>query len=542
MTETMDTDHLHRLTTWDDWDERTTHEIDGIEFELPLRTRNPNRPDLMWQRRVFDDIIPDSPVADASEKILFRILTALTPAQKTQRSIQDALAGQFEPLEDLFHVQISRRNTIPAPFHVLPVKAHASHVNCRIFTERSFLLLMRDREGRLDEELAMAFFERFRQPIKGVDLAQQVLLDRVEPGWDEESSFRINLDEFAEPVPPFLQGACELFQRDLRTLIDVRLSNAEFFETANRVLSLHFGLYLPRLAATLNPAMRALLDELAEEGSADLDAVRAIEDDTRPEHPFLGSIDLRAPSMNQHRRLPRRARAKLAYDRVNGQDLIELHFSLLMLHRFRHLARAYYRHHFEDIDEEGLTRMLRYPSSFLERLQWSGEFRTYLLRAMECLTIKFVHDQLHHGLTNEEAFRLIDASPTGAHALRRMYELYNIQHPSSAKNNRADKSGGGVMRSLLGRGDFGLIQKRSGVGSYFEVGAGLLPLLLTLAIGAHREKIKIEEFWEQLSRYGFSFAADDRELLLQRFKAMGLYERFSDAGEANYIRNPMVNA
>jgi hypothetical protein len=475
--------------------------------------------------------------------MLFRILNALTPAQHTQRTLEQALAGGLEPLEELFNIRISRSTIIPAPFHVLPVKAPRSAVNCRIFTERSFVLFMRDADGVFDSELALEFLERFRSRPEDVDLAQEVLIRRLEPNWLPDTGFQFDLDSYEDRVKPLLPGATALFRKDLKTILDLNLSNAEFFETSNRLLSLHFGLYMPRLASVLNPAMATLLTELAEPESTNPEVVRLLEDDDRADHPYVGSIAIRAPSIDGHRRLSKSAASRLAYERINGMDLIELHFSLLMLHRVRELAKSYLRAQMPDLDSDGLAELTSRPSELIARLQRDDEFRRFMLRAFECLAVKFVNDQLHGNLDDEdgELEKLFEAEPTAAHALKRMYELYNIQHPSSPKNNRAEKSGGGIVRSLLGRGDYGLIQKRSGVGSYFELGAGLLPLLLTLCMGARREKIKIDEFWANLARYGFHFDERDRELMLQRFKAMGLYERFSDAGEANYIRNPMVN-
>jgi DNA phosphorothioation-dependent restriction protein DptG len=94
-----------------------------------------------------------------------------------------------------------------------------------------------------------------------------------------------------------------------------------------------------------------------------------------------------------------------------------------------------------------------------------------------------------------------------------------------------------MAKSLLQQSDYGIIQTRRGLGSFFELGGGLLPLLLLLTIGHEAQKLQVDVFWERLADYGFSFDAGERDRLLGRLKDMGLYERFSDAGAANYVRN-----
>ena len=67
----------------------------------------------------------------------------------------------------------------------------------------------------------------------------------------------------------------------------------------------------------------------------------------------------------------------------------------------------------------------------------------------------------------------------------------------------------------------------------------MLPLLILLAVGSQNEKIPVDHFWARLERYGLRFDREERNLFLERLRSMGVYERYSDAGEAAYIRNLM---
>ena len=124
--------------------------------------------------------------------------------------------------------------------------------------------------------------------------------------------------------------------------------------------------------------------------------------------------------------------------------------------------------------------------------------------------------------------------------MRRLYERYNVQNSKNASSSRAVQHGVKITSGLLRQGQYGLVQVRQRVGPFFEVGAGLLPLLLLLAVGSGHEKVPVETFWNRLARYGLSFDAEEQGHLLERLRSMGVYERYSDAGEAAYVRNLMT--
>jgi hypothetical protein len=389
----------------------------------------------------------------------------------------------------------------------------------------------------VDSPLLPELVVRFRKKMVGLDLASRVVLRRLHPGWTPEQ-FRPELDSFGRVAPPFMPDAGRLFRRDLQTLLDSAASPADFFELLTQTLTLHLGLYQPRLASRLNPAMAALLDELAEPGSADVDHVRRVESGLHAEHCFDGLFNLRAPSPGLQRPLHRTSAARLSYLNLE-RALTELHFSLLLFNQVMNLSRQFILTDFAPVSEEEMSRFTPAPSFLVAGMQAQPRMRRFLQRATLALALRFVRDQMPQELNSHLRDR-IDAEPSGLHALRSLYHDYNRREPNTEKINLALRQGIGTTDSLLGRGDRGLIQSRPGVGKYFEIGIGLLPLLLLLTVGAQCEKVQLSIFWARLGEYGLSLDVEERRLLLQRLKTMGLYERFSDAGEANYVRNLLV--
>ena len=511
-------------------EECATFTVEGVDLVMPVSR---SQTATHWQRRVSDDILPDSPNADAPEKTPFDILNKLTDASKPPHTLGEALADseQLSPLKPLFVASTRAKTAIPIAFHVLAVKAADRPVNSRSFKHHTFLLLMRDAAGSLDVELVRNFIERFRSSTNKLGLAERAVLDAIEPGWDPATRHQFSLDD-ARTIVPFVPEAGRLLQRDLRTLLAAPLMRTDFFRYTNQLLSVHLGLYQTRLAAHLNPAMDALLAELRAPGSVDTDEVVAIEEGRSPRCRFFESLDVLAPGSSARRRMGKEADVIVSFRRME-QRLAELHFYLMMINRLRSVVTAYLLH--KGYDKEAATLSSRRPSQIIERVQNDPDFRRFLERAGEALAVRFVLNQLSAS-SRDDSFTLIGRSGSGFEALKQLYGRYNLETSPQSHNSRAYKQGGQVVRRLLGAGEHGLVQSRRNAGSYFELGSGLLPLLLLTTIGADAEKLAVHSFWHELAAYGLRFAQEEREILLGRLKSMGLYERYSDAGEASYVR------
>ena len=243
--------------------------------------------------------------------------------------------------------------------------------------------------------------------------------------------------------------------------------------------------------------------------------------------------------------------ARESFDRLSGQ-LALFHFHVLLLVQLRRLGEAWIAYQWDQLEawrDDNLdvaTRMrlvarLRGPREFLEEMHAQPDFRRYLHRALTALAIRFVHHQIAEP-ERKTALAEVRGAISPLHAMRRLYERYNIQNSKNASSSRAVQQGVKITSGLLRQGQYGLVQGRQRVGPFFEVGAGLLPLLLLLTVGSGQEKVPIATFWSRLARYGLSFDAEERGFLLERLRAMGVYERYSDAGEAAYVRNLMTTA
>lgn len=517
---------------------RDTMTVDEVEFDLPLsKARGGNR-HRHWQRRVLEDCAPDSADADAPERTPFRVLYGFTEPLKPQATLRTVLSSDLAPLAPLFQVRTRHGKTIPVAFHVLSVKgAEKDELESKGFREHTFALLCRQRDGTLDEELISSLIERFRASPSELDLAQKTILERMQPGWSPQDSPKVLInDSLKDPVRPLDPVSCRLFQADLRTLLKTTLAPADFFHSLNLLLGLHLGTLQPRLASQLNPKMDLLLAEFAESKAAhvvDLEALEAASADAAL-HPFRGTLRMRAPAAGHHRTVPHTDPVRTSFADLE-RELARLHFHLLLLVRLRQLATSYLKH--QGYDQPG--SLCRTPLEFVQRMQDDADFDRFLRRSTTALAVRFVHDQLG-AQRHAAAWVALDSAPSGLHALLRSYEIYNRDGARNKTSTRAHRQGISMTTSLLSQGEFGVIQTRRGLGSFFELGAGLLPLLLLLAVGAERDKMQVDRFWERLADYGFAFDEQERESVLRRLRDMGLYERFSDAGEASYVRNLLL--
>lgn len=527
-----------------------TFDIDGMPIELPRSNARGRERFRDWQRRVLPDLMPDSVQADAPERTPFRMLYALTSSSGVQKNIDEVFATELAPMEELFRAETRGQRKMTLAFHVLAVKAAGKgESDARGFTERTLLLLCRDEGGRLDEPLLRALIEQFRKDPNALDLAQKTVLGKIYPNWTsaQEPTFSVT-DSAKAPEIPFDPSASKLFREDVRSLLGAKLPPADFFQQLNLLFILHLGLFQPRVAAVLNPQMEALFAEMEQPDPRNLRGLVERIDAFERRHPFTASLCCRAPDP-EHRVVTLQSPARRSFELLD-KELASFHFNLLILWQLRRLGEAYLTFqwgHFAawraqklepDVAQE-LARLLRGPWEFLARMAEDPDFAAFLHRATVVLAARFVKNQIVSA-EQKEALDNLRTAQSGLHALRDLYARYNLQNVKNPTSSRAYRQGVQVTSSLLNQGEYGLVQSRPRVGAFFQVGAGILPLLLLLTVRPEREKAPVDELWRRLEGYGLCFDPEERERLLARLRAMGVYERFSDAGEAAYVRNLMT--
>lgn len=511
-------------------------EVEGVPVQLALAKRD-------WMVRVLPHMIPDSPVADAQEKIPFALLKQLTQGTHPPGSFSDVFAGKAKALEDLFVFETRGGSGVPIAFHVLMSKVRdTSVVHPRTYAERTFLMLCTRRgvegleDNLLDEAFIERLFGRFRIDPRDLAAAERYVLETLEPSWNPDA-YSPDARGTYTAMAPFVPEGGEAFRRDVDTLIDAGLRPAEFFRWFTQTLAIHLGMLQPRLASRLNPAMTRLEALIAGTAGATFEDVVRSERGETDDSRFAGRYAARAPDLEGQRPISRGEPVYLSYQEME-RDLVALHFNLVVFNHLRRLTQQHIRHQAPTVDQAMLEAMTARPGQIAERTQLYPGFRSYLDGAAAALAVRMGRDML---VGHEAQLDAVAREATsGIHALRLVAERYNRQPPATPEKSRARKSGIQASASLLGAGDDGLAPTRQGVGRFLQVGAGLIPLFLLLIIGAREEKCRLDVFWERFEEYGLRFDEHERELMLRRLKSMGLFERFSDAGEANYVRNLLV--
>lgn len=528
----IDDDWLDSFVSTHDLEAIESFEVEGVDVDVPQGSKE-------WQRRVMEDVIDDSPNRDAPEKTTYRLVNNLTAPIHTPQTLEDVFDDETALLKPLALHETSGGTDIPVTFHMLVAKGFDASIDVRSFTESSFLTFLTDEKGAIDTDLAGRLLQRFQHDADELGLAERFIVETLQTDESEKlagSRYEPAL-ESDEKRPPFAPDAAELFREGLRKLLSAKAPPADFFQDVNKLLSLHFGLYLPRLAWRLNASIDYVIEAISEPESASAGRAERLELGESPESRFEGRLEIRAPSFGPQRRVSRTGGPHETYEAMKRQTE-RLHFSLIAFHRLRRLTEHYVRQRVGDLDDEALFEQIRYPSAMVRRLQTHPDFANYLDRACSALSAIFIEHRLQ-GDDAEDAREYRSRADNGLDWFVYCLECYNRRGGKNRTDTRAYWQGITVVRGLLYRGADGIIHSRRGVGSYFELGSGLVPLMLVLTVGPGR-KLQLRDFWEELERYGFHFGADERDLLLRRLKSMGLYERHSDAGAANYVRSLAV--
>ncbi|BES64343.1 hypothetical protein SANA_07820 [Gottschalkiaceae bacterium SANA] len=116
---------------------------------------------------------------------------------------------------------------------------------------------------------------------------------------------------------------------------------------------------------------------------------------------------------------------------------------------------------------------------------------------------------------NELLQTLIDAKDKGNRRVAPAYERYQ-------KN----------IKSIAA---LGLLKARGQLGNTLNLNQEWIIFLTRLCIG-ERDKIRLNELWEELAKRGVNFDKYSREMIISYFEKINILEKKSDSGDAQYVR------
>lgn len=309
----------------------------------------------------------------------------------------------------------------------------------------------------------------------------------------------------------FCQPSMDRFQRDLRTVIAMPLPRADRIATVTQLVSLHLAIYYYRLALVLGMD----LDSLGAAATGNAQRPASCPCDGLAACPLAGAIKVRAPSRG-FRPISLSSPSRESYLALDRDRLLALPANIIAANLLERVWSALTG----KPSHEGSPR----PSLITRELDLDPTMRTTFDAAAGAIAVLYA---ARNGATDNSVLHIAHRAP-GPFALQ--------SSVAQIRRSRLKHTSRDVVNQLVYRPGEGSILRKNGNIYYYELDEDMLFLLVKLICGA--DTLPFDLFLERLAEYGL--APQDRaehDLLAARLEELGMLNRYSDAGESNYVRH-----
>lgn len=304
----------------------------------------------------------------------------------------------------------------------------------------------------------------------------------------------------------FLQPALDRFRADMVAAVSMPLPRHDRVEAAILTLSLHLGLYYYEIAYLLGTGLEA-----ATRAAAGLDAEAA--------PPFAGRLLFRVGTAGD-RPVRRADGCAAAWRELDDRYLISLVPNIVaanLLHRCWQAARP------------GDAPQNADPGALAAALEADDELGQLVDSAAGALAILYA-ERVASASAPELAAIAASEEP-GTYLLRS--GIHTHLRRTLHYRSRA------VVNQLIKRSFGGSLIRRRGNVLFFELDEDLLFLLVKFVLARSSEaELPLREFLGELAAYGLAPQdRDEEDELAAALERLGMLHRYSDAGEAMYVRH-----
>lgn len=304
----------------------------------------------------------------------------------------------------------------------------------------------------------------------------------------------------------FSQSALDRFREDLQAALTMPLARHDLVTSAILTLSLHLGLYYYEVAARLGQGLDALM---AVAGGRDAVPVSGIASSLRFRLGTAGDRPVRQSDG-----------CAQAWRELDDGYLIRLSPNIITANLLHQVWR--------ELDSSAPRRPD--PAALAQAMSSDAQLTELVDAAARALAVLYASRTMGaDGRMLDEAGQL----DPGVHALRTVvltHRRKTLEHPSRK-----------VVNQLIRRPFGGSLISNRGAVRFFELDEEFLFLLVRFVLQrAAEEELPFSDFLSGLAAYGLvpQDGAEEDELAAA-LERLGMLHRYSDAGEANYVRQPL---
>ncbi|AWD68662.1 DNA phosphorothioation-dependent restriction protein DptG (plasmid) [Priestia megaterium] len=482
-----------------------------------------------YHERTLDDIFPFSPVPLKREEMWAGIINKVLDS-KAELSVKELLEqipnhklvnydNNIELkerlnilLEDLYLIESrsskSTKNTsYILPFHIDIIK-NVKTGNIRKL-DNLFRLLLIDENGSVASDI----FEDLVNLLKNVEsltpldnLILNVLSDIKEQSKEQKKAYKYEYDVQIEGGYQFVQKQGQLFRRDMRRIIEMQVSNIEKIRYFTILIGIHFSLYLIRVNYFVDDEVQTFFGAI---NGKDVywKSITEHHIDFQNKIPFTFR-DLKTPLTSNPVVLYREMQQKLYIGYIN----------MVFIKMLRRIAQPV-------LGKDATLKDIWFEMSNDE------DFKIWIEYGMEMVTKSYLEIG---DLSSDDKEMLLKSKKNWPECFHEAVKRhYARKKPSDRIPNT---TGYRIINHYTERGSsFSFLASKGGVGDYYAMGQELLILLVHLIV-KQGDKISYKNFLKEIKEYGFVPESNAEPELLKKLDEVGLLQKFSDSGDAIYVR------
>ena len=331
-------------------------------------------------------------------------------------------------------------------------------------------------------------------------MKKQKNYEKVEPVIKSQNQFPAGGYDFYRK-----QG--ELLQRDLDRILNLKVSRTEKVRYFSIVLGLHFATYVIRISYYLDWEYSAFIQSI-ENGINTFKKTEDYDVDFQSKITFTFD-ELRTPKTSN----PVKNCVEMS------QVVYRSYIHMVLLNTVRNISH-----------NQTLTF-----GELIEELN-DEHFRQWVNLCFDLQMTAYVNTVIK--IDDEEEIREYLSNLPDGNSFKR-YEALVTRHFASQKaSNRTPRTAGiQFIKQSIGTGtNYSFIASKPGVGDYYSIGKDLIILLVHLTIDEKEKKIRYKDFLSRIAAYGLNPDQHAEESFLNKLEETGLLQKFSDSGEAMYVR------
>lgn len=493
----------------------------GWEYKVPKVLNE-------FHRRILTDIFPFSPYAIKREEMWASVISGLLEQSAEIKIDSELIENLLESknisyrgdsselkdnlkaiIEDLYYIESKSSRKVPyiLPFH-LEVIGNLKTKEPRGFNHL-FKLLLTDETGQFNQELFNNVLILFSGEANLTPI-DQLFIKALK---DQPNYKEINL-KFKESHPMttggyyFYKKQGELFRRDLKRILEMNVSRNEKVRYFTTVMGLHFSIYVIRISYYLDWEFKEFLSALESENYK-FPTTDDYDDEFRSKITFTF----------EEVRTPKSSKPVVNCDEMS-KVVYRSYIHMVLLNTIRNMSQ-----------NQSITL-----SEFKIKLNENKLFNKWINLCFDLLMLAYAEKVIK--LKDEEEIKEYLKALPGKNPFKRYEQLVTKHFASQKSQNRTPRTAGiQFIKQSMGVGsNYSFIASKPGIGDYYGVGKDLIILLVHLTINGEEKKIRYKDFLSRICSYGFNPDQHAEEALLQKLEETGLLQKFSDSGEAMYVR------